>query len=63
MVWAGLSIYGTTDPYFIDKKDTVNTAVYCDKILPFVKRQGNRLFGNIYFITYFKCEFKKKLIL
>ena len=44
MVWAGLSIYGSTDPYFIDKKDTVNTAVYCDKILPFVKIKLQKYF-------------------
>ena len=46
MVWAGLSIYGPTKTYFINEKETVNTAVNCNKILPFAKREGMRLFDG-----------------
>ena len=45
MVWKGLSLFDSTDPYFIDPKEKVNTAVYCNKILIFSKREGLRLFG------------------
>ena len=35
IVWVGLSVYGSTDPYFVEKGQTVNTATYCNKFLPF----------------------------
>ena len=50
MVWAGLSIYGSTKPFFLGKKETVNTANYTHKILPFAKNEGQRLFGRRQYI-------------
>ena len=46
IVLAGLCVYGATDPYFIDNNEMVTAAVYCNKILAFAKREGNRIFDN-----------------
>ena len=50
MVWVGLSIYGSTGPYFVEQGESINTATYCNKILPFAKREANRLFGERKFV-------------
>ncbi|CAF0980310.1 unnamed protein product, partial [Brachionus calyciflorus] len=46
MVWVGLTKNRSTGPYFIEKGKTVDSNYYVKKILPFAKREGNRLFGS-----------------
>ena len=50
MVWVGLSMYGATEPYFFERNESINTAVYCNKLLPFAKRESVKLFGQKKFI-------------
>jgi inhibitor of nuclear factor kappa-B kinase subunit alpha len=46
MVFCGLTWNGPTDPYFVAKGDTIDSLYYTNRILPFVKREGARLFGH-----------------
>ncbi|RNA45012.1 hypothetical protein BpHYR1_049882, partial [Brachionus plicatilis] len=44
MVWIGLTENGPTQPYFLDKNETINSTFYQRRILPFAKREGQRIF-------------------
>ncbi|CAF1148034.1 unnamed protein product [Brachionus calyciflorus] len=46
MVWMGITKYGLTKPYFVKENETINSHFYKDRILPFAKREGNRLCGT-----------------
>ena len=48
--YVGLSIYGSTDPYFIKRGESVTAAYYCDNHLPFAQREAQILFGERKFV-------------
>lgn len=46
MVWCGLTENGPTRPYFVKPGDTIDSKYYVRRILPFAKREGQRLFES-----------------
>jgi hypothetical protein len=46
MVWMGLTRLGATKVYFVPVGDTIDTLFYYRRILPFAKKDGQRIFGN-----------------
>ena len=46
MVALGATWHGLTEPYFFEGGERLNGAIYCDRILPFYKAQGDLLFGD-----------------
>ena len=48
MVALGATWNGFTAPYFFEKGERFNSNTYIEKLLPFYKKQGNRIFKNQY---------------
>lgn len=46
MIALGVTWSGFTRPYFFQKGERLNGQVYCDRLLPFYKEEGDRLFGH-----------------
>ncbi|CAF1229661.1 unnamed protein product [Rotaria sordida] len=44
MVGLGVTWYGLTRPYFFEKGERLNGQSYTDQLLPFYKKEGDRLF-------------------